>query len=262
MKRALTPMGQAHRIAVITAIAGFLALAGVLGHSCARADEGAHLHIVSGHNPPLANDRHTGFNDLILREAFRRAGLKIHLRRVPTARAGPLANSGREDGCGPRIASYSEHFPDLVPIRESALTFEFVAFTTRAQLSVGDWRQLGDYTVGHLTGSVILARNSRKYAGSVTSVRSVRQLFSMLDRGRIDVAIIERWTGLHAAKQLGLKNVRMLRPALARKPMYFFLNRRHAALAPRIAAALREMKADGTYDRTMVSTLNPLLHGF
>ncbi|PTW60960.1 amino acid ABC transporter substrate-binding protein (PAAT family) [Breoghania corrubedonensis] len=221
-----------------------------------------HLHFASGHNPPLSNDEHTGFNDRILAEAFRRTGIEISLRRVPTGRAGPLVNAGTEDGCGPRIPEFSEYFPNLVPIKEPAITFEFVAFTRRDGIRFNGWESLSRYTVGHLMGSVILARNSDKHAAAVTRVKSVIQLFELLDRGRIDIAIIERWTGLDAIKRLGLKNVRMLHPALARRPMFFFLNRKHAALVPRVEAAMREMKADGTYDRTMVQVLNPLLVGF
>ncbi|MEI2387014.1 transporter substrate-binding domain-containing protein [Breoghania sp. JC706] len=228
----------------------------------AEPQTGPHLHFASGHNPPLSNDQQTGFNDLILKEALRRTGIGLSLRRVPTGRAGPLVNAGTEDGCGPRILGFSKAFPELVVVDEPVITFEFVAFSRKQVMSFNGWDSLGEYTVGHLTGSVILERNAKRHAGAAISVQSVPQLFEMLERGRIDIAIIERWTGLHEVKKQGLRDVRMLSPDLARKPMYFFLNRKFAPLAPRIAQAIREMKQDGTYDRLMVHALNPLLAEF
>ncbi|MDJ0932176.1 transporter substrate-binding domain-containing protein [Breoghania sp.] len=164
----------------------------------------------------------------------------------------------------PRIAQYSEIYPDLLPIREPAIVFEFVAFTRDGDIRIHDWEELGDYSVGHLTGSVILTRNAQQYAGSVTVVKNVNQLFRLLDLelGRIDVVLIERWTGLYMLKTLGCKGIHMQQPALERQPLYFSVNRQHATLVPRIEAALREMKSDGTYDRTMVRILNPLPVGF
>ena len=35
--------------------------------------------------------------------------------------------------------------------------------------------------------------------------------------------------------------------------MYLYLHRRHEALVPRIAQALREMKSDGSYNRILAT---------
>ena len=40
-----------------------------------------------------------------------------------------------------------------------------------------------------------------------------------------------------------------LEPSLARREMFIYLNKRHTALAPKLAAALRAIKAEGLYDR-------------
>lgn len=218
------------------------------------------LRMVTGHYPPLATDDRSGFTDKIEMEAFRRLGIDLDLQRVPTGRAGPLADTGEADGCGPRIAGYDKFFPNLVQVEEPVIDFEFMAFTKREDIEVRDWTSLSDYTVGHLTGSVILANKTKQHAGMVTSVRDAEQLFTLLERGRIDIAVIERWTGLYAVNRLELRDVRLLQPALAHRPMFFYLNRKHADLAPRLADALRAMKADGTYDRTFGDSLHPLLN--
>ena len=52
-----------------------------------------------------------------------------------------------------------------------------------------------------------------------------------------------------AARLLGLTSVRALEPALARREMFFYLNRRHADLIDEASATLRALKADGTWKR-------------
>jgi polar amino acid transport system substrate-binding protein len=44
-----------------------------------------------------------------------------------------------------------------------------------------------------------------------------------------------------------------LSPALKDVDMYLYLHKKHEALVPRLAKALRDMKADGTYNRIMSS---------
>ena len=85
-------------------------------------------------------------------------------------------------------------------------------------------------------------------------------MFAMLDKGRVDVVLYERWQGLQRAKETGIK-VKVHEPPLASVDMYMYVHKKHAHLAPRLAEALREMKADGTYQKIFDRTLTPLLPG-
>ena len=76
-----------------------------------------------------------------------------------------------------------------------------------------------------------------------------QQLFRLLNLKRIDVALYERWLGLALLRQQDIKDVRMLEPILANKEMFIYLHRRHAALVPKLAAALSAIKAEGLYQR-------------
>jgi len=44
-------------------------------------------------------------------------------------------------------------------------------------------------------------------------------------------------------------------PSLKDVDMYLYLNKKHEAHVPRIAQALRDMKADGTYNKIMFDLL-------
>jgi polar amino acid transport system substrate-binding protein len=75
-----------------------------------------------------------------------------------------------------------------------------------------------------------------------------------LKQNRVDIVIAERWQGLRQARKLGL-------PAIAQEPplrttdMYIYMNKRHADTVPRLAAAMQQMKKDGSYQRWLESTL-------
>lgn len=213
--------------------------------------------MATAHNPPFATDDGSGFLDRVQSETFRRLGIQVDVRRVPAARSCALVVAGVEDGCGPRIAKFGRLFPELLPIRESAITYDFVAFVRRSDGVEADWQDLSRYHVGHVRGVMILDPFTAK-AASATAMPRPTDVLKMLKLGRIEIAILERWQGLQAARSLGMRDIRMLEPPLVRQPLYFYLNRRHAAIAKAAADALRALKADGTYERYEQETFGPL----
>jgi polar amino acid transport system substrate-binding protein len=88
-------------------------------------------------------------------------------------------------------------------------------------------------------------------AKAVNKVDKPEQLFLMLDGGRIDLALYTRADGIALARSMGLAAVAPLAPSLKDVDMYLYLHKRHEALVPKLAQALREMKADGSYNRIL-----------
>ncbi|WP_321504682.1 transporter substrate-binding domain-containing protein [Breoghania sp.] len=220
------------------------------------------LRFVIGHNPPYSTYDQTGIIDRLLVETFRRAGIGLNLRKVPLGRAGILVNSGVEDACGPRIAAFSKHFPNLVRVDEPVITFEMVAYTNQPGIDDFSQNNQAGYTVGHVFGAIMLDQIVKGFSGTTMKLRNPRQVLQLLQQGRIDIAIAERWTGLEIIKSLKLKGVRALPTPLQRKPAYFFIHRDYAHLAPRIAQALGSIKSDGTYAKIMARSLSALQQGF
>ena len=87
----------------------------------------------------------------------------------------------------------------------------------------------------------------------VNRVSSPEQMFRMLDSGRIDIALYTRADGIALTRSMGLSSIAPLSPALKDVDMYLYLHKKHENLAPQIAKALRDMKADGTYNQIMFS---------
>ena len=113
-------------------------------------------------------------------------------------------------------------------VPEPLVNQDFVAVSRHSDVEVRSWADLGRYSVAYVTGNKILERRLEGVA-DVTSVRDNALLFGLLAAGRADVALINRWVGLVAARQAGLA-VRVQEPPLVRVPMFIYLHRRDEAL--------------------------------
>lgn len=224
----------------------------------AQQDEGKPtFSVVTETFEPMANPDFTGFEELLAKEVYHRIGIAIALAHVPSARVLRNANEGIDDGILSRVGGMDALFPNLVQFREKVMDRQYVAFTRRDDITVAGWHSLKAYHVAFINGWKIFGRNVTD-AKSITRVRTPEQLFLLLRHDRADVVLISRWAGLHQVKDLGLTNVRVLEPPLATKEVFFYTNKKHAAVIPRASAALKAMKEDGTYQRIFEETLGRL----
>ena len=65
----------------------------------------------------------------------------------------------------------------------------------------------------------------------------------------MEVVLYMRWMGLAKIREQGLQGVVVLEPPIATREMFIYLHKRHAELVPKIAAALRDLKKEGFYER-------------
>lgn len=216
-----------------------------------------HLTLATGLVQPLcAPDGRSGFLDRLLGAAFDRIGVDVILRQMPFRRALINANAGIEDGDPMRAPGFELEYPNLVQVPESVLDLDFVAFARRTDIQVHGWDDLSRHSLAYVNGWKIFERRV-KAGPNVATVRNLDQLFPMLISGRADVVLVDRWEGLWLARQAGLA-ARPQEPPLARRPMFTYLHRRHAALVPPLAAALAALKRDGTWQRLYDQILLPL----
>lgn len=197
--------------------------------------------------PPFTTHDNQGFLDAVAGEAFRRAGVMLRLVKLPAERGLINANAGIDDGDLTRIAGLEARYPNLIRVPEKLIDYEFGAFGKNAALPA-TWDALRAHPIGHIRGWKIY---ENQLAGARMAVTSddASQMFRQLQLNRIEVALYERWLGLSLLKQQGIKGIYPLDPSLGKREMFIYLNKRHAALVPRLAEALRAIKAEGLYDR-------------
>lgn len=205
--------------------------------------------------PPFTTSRHNGFLDIVASEALRRAGVRLELVRLPAERALLSADSGIIDGDLTRIAGLEKAYPNLIRVPEKLVDWEFVAFSKDPHMPV-NWANIRAHVVGHITGWKIYEK-ALQGAPNVVSTTSPDQLFELLGRDRIEVALHARWMGQDYIRQLQLSGIHQLKPPLAEREMFIYLHKKHTNLAKKIAQALRQLKREGFYQRVWDKKIGP-----
>lgn len=216
-----------------------------------------HLSLATGSREPMVSVAgRPGFAEEVARAALARLGYTLTVVPLPVERALVNANAGIEDGDLMRVAGFEKDYPNLVQVPEPLLHQEFAAFARRPDIEVRGWADLARYSVAHLTGMKVVERELEGRR-DVTTVRDIDLLFGLLASGRVEVIVHNRAVTLLAAQRAGL-SLRVLEPPLLRVPMYVYLHRRHAELAPALAAAIAAVRRDGTWQRLHDRILGPL----
>lgn len=225
-----------------------------------QASDDPTLVLNDANSAPFTNESGTGLVDIVASEAFRRSGLKLKLIKLPAERALINANAGIEDGEISRVAGIEKTYPNLVPVPEKLVDHHFVAFTRDASLKHASWDSLQPFSVGYIRGYKIVEKNLPPGTQTLTA-NDAEQLMTMLDKGRIDIAIYRRWQGEALAKKMRIRNVRIIEPSLAETGVYIYLHRKHLDKVPLIAAALRDIRTEGLFARACreaLSSFKPL----
>lgn len=192
---------------------------------------------------------------LIYAEAFRRLGLPVQITTYQLARRSALASEGAIDCEASRILAYGDANPQLVRVEEPLLDLTFALFTANPELNLRSPDDLAatSHLVEYRRG-ILFCENTLKRLvppERLTSVATTEQGLKKLLAARtdlycdLDVFYVQEV--LRAPEFAGAKRVRKVL-TLASVPTYPYLNRRHAALAPRLAEVLRQMRAEGLID--------------
>lgn len=213
----------------------------------------------SSYSPPHSTEDQTGYLDLILKEAFRRAGLKAEIQMMPAERCLQDANAGVSDGDIGRIRRVDDHYPSLVLVDEPIIeSRDFVAFSIHKDFRTEDWSSLKPYHVGIMRGWKIFESNVVG-TQSLIKMDSTRSLFKLLMNDRADVVLNARIDGLYTVRQLGIENIRIMEPPLASLALYLFLHKKNSAIIPKIETALKAMKSDGAFYEIRDRALSAML---
>lgn len=192
-------------------------------------------------------------------EAFKRLGLSLDIVIASTKRLSALSDDGSIDGEFLRIHGYATAHPGLVRVEESPFSVLFALYTADPQLRLERLEDLrGSRASGEYRRGVLVCENSLKPllpAERLADVNTTEQGLKKLLARRsdflcdIDVAVQNE---LASADFKGTKGIRKLLDLGSPLPLYPYLQKKHADLAPRLAATLKQMKAEGLIERYRV----------
>ena len=235
-------------------LGGALAAMGILPP--ARAARRTLTFATGGVWPLVADGGRPGFAQSVVEAAFGRLDIDIEVVSMPMERSLVNADAGIEDGDLIHGPGAEATYPNLVRVPEKVMDFEIVGYAVRPEVQARSWSELERYSVAYLTGWKTVERNL-KQVRDVTAARDMEQLVQLLANGRADVVVVSRWQGLQRpARSAGL-TVRRLEPPLGTIPLFTHLHRRHRDLVAPLAAALVELKRDGTWQRLYDRILMP-----
>jgi polar amino acid transport system substrate-binding protein len=181
--------------------------------------------------------------------AFQRAGVQAVVREVSPERSAVLANEGKTDGDIGRSSGLEKTYPNLVQVPEPVFLYAPTAFSFK-RLDVGaGWDALRAHTVCIRRGLRQTEQRTRDMRRHVLADEAA--MLRMLAAGGCEIAIMERNNGLARAAMAAEPPLLRLLPPLEVMPLYIYLHKSHAALVPKLSAALRQMRADGTMQRLL-----------
>ncbi len=198
--------------------------------------------------PPYTSADENGFEDLLIKEIYTQLGFRVMIIHVPAERGLVNLNMGIDDGIMSRIGGLEKVYPNIIPFNEVAYEAHYVAFARNKDIKITDWESLKPYRVALVTGWKIFEINVKKYK-SLNKVRRPKQLFQLLDSGRVDIVLYRLLAGLWEINNLGLKNIHPLKPAFAKRKKYFYVHKKHKQLIPQADKVLRELKEKGIYKK-------------
>lgn len=193
---------------------------------------------------------------LAYEEAFRRLGIPLEVDVMPTLRVSAMVDAGAVDGQFMRVAAYAGPHPDQVRVDEPIYEVGFAIWVNNPALTL---QRLQDLTATSLIGvyrrGVELCERSLLPlvpAERLSSVATENDGLRMLLTGRVDFFCendASLQSALYSPEFKGVTSVRALLTFGDRIMLYPYLARKNAELAPRLAAVLKAMKAEGLLER-------------
>lgn len=191
-------------------------------------------------------------------EAFRRLGYGFRLVTMPSERALIESNAGSFDGEVSRMRDLNQNhrYPNLVRVDEPVGTATITAYAIADDIDLGDLEASGarGFRVAYVKGVKMVERMVRQFFDAAERIPAEDAVHAarLLVSGRADVvvSIPMLFQPILDREEFRSAPVRDI-GQLGSEPFYPYLHRRHEELAPKLAATLREMKAEGTFDRIL-----------
>ena len=197
----------------------------------------------------------------IYTEAFRRLGVPMELQTIPLPRMTEMLDRGEIDGDVGRVYAHGASHPDIVRTEEAMYDVVIGLFTLDPDVALARVEELADkpFSATYVRGVAICERLLKPHLRpeNLTLIVTDEQGMEMLAMKRVDFYCTANHTIADVASRERYRKLPQPRLVLSLGsiPLYPYLHRRHAALAPRLAAVLREMRTEGLIEQFRLQAL-------
>jgi polar amino acid transport system substrate-binding protein len=207
----------------------------------------------------LADTIYMKIGSEILIEAYQKLGIEAVIEAIPGARSLIMSNEGLIDGEISRMDGLEADYPNLVSVPVSLYEQRCVAFTKKdSKIRFDGWKSLDSYAIAAMRGAH-WSEDGTKGMKNVVMLEQPSQMFTMLELGRVDVALAAELSGMQDITKLGYTDIQSQEPPLLVMKMYHYLNKKHSmALLPQITAVLQNMKDSGRIDEILQKNIEEL----
>lgn len=182
-----------------------------------------------------------------LQEAYRRAGLRIEFQPLPLRRAALLLKEGQIDGDFIRSPAFFETYPELVKVGVPVRHLSYWVHRRPPCARSIDFAELGRSRVAYLMGAAVI--ESQLPEAARVPVAQTWDLLGLVREGRAQYSVMPMTPALLAVAGRDYPELCHIQLPLLSIDLFHALASRHAALRPRLEAALLSMQRDGTLER-------------
>ncbi len=194
----------------------------------------------------------------VIREAYKRIGMTVYVQYFPWSRAIYNSNSGNSDSELFRLPVIEENFKNLIRVNVPIVNVDLVVFVKDLDIPIQGWESLKPYRLGFVRG--LKAAEANTQGMDVVMVSAYKQVFEMLYRGRIDVVIEERFSGLKIINELGyFGKIKMIEPPIHRSLAYHYVHVRNQVLVPQLEQVLQKMGKEGLIKKIQDKVMEEML---
>ena len=195
------------------------------------------------------DDKYVGF-DLDLTDAIiKQMGSKMEFKSMGFDALIPAVQSGQIDLIAAGL--------DATPEREKQVAFSDPYFTQNGYIiivrkdndDIKDWADLEGKNVGAQVGTQQVKLAQEAKAAQVKQLDSNSQAFMELQAKTLDAVAIDQPVGMYYLKQGGDKDLKIVGTSKGANGMVFAVKKENKELQAAVNKALKEIKANGTYDK-------------
>lgn len=171
--------------------------------------------------------------------AYAKLGFATNISKMPALRAIRQAENDQHfDAVMARDASAQALLPHYLQLEIPIQRGQIVAYSKNNHLQVTDWESVHSFHVAGVRGILSVSQPLASHP-KLELVNTPYQAMLMLERGRVDLAIMPSDYGQHELDSHNYPQIRAI-AVLNEFALYHYLHKRHASLAPALEQALAE----------------------